>query len=168
MGALQDAIKQRRPFRSRGHEAVVGLVLTVDRLRRELAPVVAARGLTLQQYNVLRILRGAGPEGLPTLEVGERMIEQAPGVTRLLDRLERKKLVTRGRSLRDRRRVLVAISPTGLRVLAGLDEPVARSDRKLEARLGPRRTTELIRLLEALRDQPEPLEPETKKKEKKR
>ncbi|HZJ72423.1 MAG TPA: MarR family transcriptional regulator, partial [Planctomycetota bacterium] len=102
-GVLQREIRQTRPFPSVEAEAVVGLMRTADVVKRGLARVVEPRGLTLQQYNVLRILRGAGPEGLPTLEIAGRMIEQAPGVTRLLDRLEAKNLVQRARCPRDRR-----------------------------------------------------------------
>ena len=86
--ALQRELRQRRPFQSPAHEAVLGLMRTADLVRRQAAALIEPHGITLQQFNVLRILRGAGGEGLPTLEVAERMIEQTPGVTRLLDRLE--------------------------------------------------------------------------------
>ena len=151
MSHLREEIKQRRPFRSPGHEGVVGLLLTADRMRRDLARVVEPHGLTLQQYNVLRILRGAGAKGLPTLDIAERMIEQAPGITRLLDRLEKKELVRRERCARDRRQVLVVITPSGLRLLHDLDAPMAKADDALLDRLGSRRAVTLIRLLEALR-----------------
>ena len=88
--ALQREIRQRRPFQSAGHEAVLGLLRTADLVRRLGTALVEPYGITLQQFNVLRILRGAGGDGLPTLEVASRMIEQTPGVTRLLDRLEAK------------------------------------------------------------------------------
>src|SRR5688500_3938837 len=91
--AVPREIQQRRPFRSRTQEGVIARMRTADVLLRALARVVEPHGITLQQYNVLRILRGAGAEGLPTLEVGVRMIEETPGVTRLLDRLEKKALV---------------------------------------------------------------------------
>jgi DNA-binding MarR family transcriptional regulator len=149
---LREEIRQRRPFRSRGHEGVVGLLLTADRLRRDLASVVEPRGLTLQQYNVLRILRGAGRMGLPTLDIADRMIEQAPGITRLLDRLERKGFAQRARCPRDRRQVLVVITPSGLRLLRDLDAPMAKADDALLDRLGSRRAVTLIRILEALRN----------------
>jgi DNA-binding MarR family transcriptional regulator len=149
--SLREEIRQRRPFRSRGHEGVVSLLLTADRLRRDLARVVEPHGLTLQQYNVLRILRGAAGQALPTLDVAERMIERTPGITRLLDRLERKGLVRRERCPEDRRQVLVALSPAGRRLLAGLDAPMARADDRLQDRLGTRRTVTLIRLLETVR-----------------
>jgi DNA-binding MarR family transcriptional regulator len=133
---------------------VVSLLRTADQLKRDLACVVEPHGLTLQQFNVLRILRGAGPGGLPTLDIAERMIEQAPGITRLLDRLEKKALVGRERCPQDRRQVLVAITRGGLRLLARLDGPVAEADDALLARLGSRRAITLIRLLEAVRNGP--------------
>src|SRR5213593_1631262 len=122
--AVQEEIQQRRPFSSPSEEAVVALVRTADLLRRALTDVVEPQGITLQQYNVLRILRGAGAEGLPTLEIAGRMIEQAPGVTRLIDRLENKKLVDRQRRTDDRRCVYCRITVAGLTLLACLDEPV--------------------------------------------
>lgn len=162
MSPLREEIKQRRPFRSRGHEGVVSLLLTADRLRRDLAQVVEPHGLTLQQYNVLRILRGAGSQGLPTLDIADRMIEQTPGITRLLDRLERKSLVRRQRCPEDRRRVWVAITPGGLRLLATLDAPMSRADDALLERLGARRAVTLIRLLEAARKPGAPRAPDTR------
>src|SRR5882672_6880828 len=125
--AVQEEIQQRRPFSSPAEEAVVALVRTADLLRRALTHLVEPQGITLQQYNVLRILRGAGAEGLPTLEIAGRMIEQAPGVTRLLDRLQAKALVRRQRCPRDRRQVTCRISAGGLTVLANLEKPLARA-----------------------------------------
>jgi len=151
VGALQDEIKQRRPFPSKGAEGVVALVRTADLVRRVLSGVVEGRGITLQQYNVLRILRGAGGEGLPTLEIGARMIEASPGVTRLLDRLEAKGLVRRERCPRDRRQVTCRITPGGLGVLAGLDRPMDRAAESVMGGLGAGRTNRLIELLDDVR-----------------
>lgn len=117
-------IKQSKPFASRSEEAAVALMRTTDLLRRSIAGVVEPSGITMQQYNVLRILRGAGVRGLPTLEIAQRMIEQTPGITRLIDRLEKKKLVTRRRCTEDRRCVYCIISDKGLALLAKLDRPV--------------------------------------------
>ncbi|HEY8021884.1 MAG TPA: MarR family transcriptional regulator, partial [Thermoanaerobaculia bacterium] len=100
---LQKELQQRRPFGSRGQESVIAVLRTADLLRRRLSQASEPHGITFQQYNVLRILRGAGGEGLPTLAIGERMVEQAPGVTRLLDRLEAKGLATRSRGESDHR-----------------------------------------------------------------
>jgi MarR family transcriptional regulator, organic hydroperoxide resistance regulator len=148
---LQREIRQRRPFPSRSDEGVVALLRTTDVLRRILAGVVERRGVTLQQYNVLRILRGAGTGGLPTLEIGQRMIEESPGITRLLDRLEKKGLVRRERGPRDRRQVTCRITPAGLRGLAQLEAPVAQASAALLGRLGEARTVTLIRLLDQVR-----------------
>src|SRR5215470_7514740 len=96
---------------------------TADLVRRHATALIEPQGITLQQYNVLRILRGAGADGLPTLEVADRMIEQTPGVTRLLDRLEAKQLVRRQRCPKDRRQHLCWITPKGLALLRKLDAP---------------------------------------------
>src|ERR687897_938950 len=95
--ALQKEIRQTRPFQSRGQEAVLALMRTTDLARRVIGKVLEPYDVTAQQYNVLRILRGAGEAGLPTLDIADRMIEQAPGITRLIDRLEAKGLVRRER-----------------------------------------------------------------------
>src|ERR1700694_935671 len=108
---VQEEIRQTRPFSSPSEEGVVALARTADLMRRSLTRVIEPHGITLQQYNVLRILRGAGEEGLPTLVIGERMIEQTPGVTRLLDRLEAKGLVARCRGESDRRQVFCRLTP---------------------------------------------------------
>src|SRR6266699_1541446 len=130
--SVRSEIKQQRPFPSPHQEAVVTLMRTADLARRVVAGVVEPHGITAQQYNVLRILRGAGQDGLPTLEIAERMIEQTPGITRLIDRLETKKLVSRERCATDRRQVFCRISAPGLALLARLDEPVrAISDEAL-------------------------------------
>ena len=89
MSQLKREIRQNRPFRSRSQEASLGLFRTADLLRRRFHAVLEPKGITQQQYNVLRILRGAGDGGLPTLTIAERMVERTPGITRLLDRLER-------------------------------------------------------------------------------
>ena len=108
-------------------------------------------GITLQQYNVLRILRGAGDEGLPTLEIAHRMIEQSPGITRLMDRLEAKGLVRRQRSATDRRQVRCWITPTGLALLEQLDASVNQADEALLGALASDEVDRLILLLDAVR-----------------
>src|SRR4029079_16784201 len=120
---IQQEIKQTRPFRSKGQEAAIALMRTADLVRRAVGTIVEPHGLTIQQYNVLRILRGAGDKGLPTLESAERMIEETPGITRLLDRLEAKRFVARERCKSDRRRVWCRITKDGLAMLAKLDAP---------------------------------------------
>lgn len=122
--ALRDELKQTRPFSSTAHEVAVAVLRTAALLQRHYAQVVEGSGVTIQQYNVLRILRGAGPAGMPTLAIRDRMIEEAAGITRLLDKLEGAGYVMRARSTPDRRQVLCQITPAGLRLLAGLDEPI--------------------------------------------
>jgi DNA-binding MarR family transcriptional regulator len=152
--ALQRELRQRKPFRTPAHEAVVGLLRTTDRVRRALAGVVEPTGVTLQQYNVLRILRGARPRGLPTLEIAARMVEHAPGITRLLDRLQAKALVRRQRPSEDRRQVMCRITPAGLRLLAGLDAGLQRADQSTLGMLSRRDLRRLIALLDRIRAAP--------------
>jgi DNA-binding MarR family transcriptional regulator len=152
--AVQEEIQQRRPFSSPSEEAVVALVRTADFLRRALTDVVEPQGITLQQYNVLRILRGAGTEGLPTLEIAGRMVEQAPGVTRLLDRLQAKGLVRRQRSAEDRRQIRCWIAPAGLELLARLQSAMQEGARGFMAPLSEADLASFVRLLDALRAGP--------------
>ncbi len=133
-GGLQRELKQNRPFQTGAQEAVLALLRTADLVRRQAARVVEAQGITIQQYNVLRILKGAGDSGMPTLEVAERMIEQTPGVTRLLDRLEAKGLIRRERCRHDRRQHLCWLTPAGGTLLEQLDAPMlAAHDESLSA-----------------------------------
>jgi DNA-binding MarR family transcriptional regulator len=145
-------IKQTRPFPSAAQEAAVALLRTADVVNRLLDTAIEREGITGQQYNVLRILRGAGDKGLPTLEIAERMIEETPGITRLIDRLETKKLVSRERCATDRRQVFCRITAAGLALLARLDEPVrARSDQALR-NLSKKDVAQLIELLDRTRE----------------
>ena len=149
--ALQQELRQKRPFQSPAHEAVVALMRTADLVRRQVAALVEPYGVTPQQFNVLRILRGAGADGLPTLEVADRMIEQTPGVTRLLDRLEAKELVRRQRCPKDRRQHLCWIAPKGLAVLQKLDAVSGRAQEETMKGLRARDRVTFIRLLAAIR-----------------
>ena len=129
----------------------MALLLTADKVRRNVAKVVEPHGITLQQYNVLRILRGAGEAGIATLEIVERMIEQTPGITRLLDRLEAKQLVRRQRCPSDRRQVLCWITETGTELLGSLDKSVQKADEELMQSLGRKEVVALIELLDRVR-----------------
>ena len=151
MGTIREEIFQTRPFASAADEAVVTLVATADRVRSGLSQVVEGHGVTLQQYNVLRILRGAGTDGLPTLDIAVRMIERSPGITRLLDRLEARRLVRRVRCPEDRRQVLCYATASALRLLAELDVPVADAGRRFLAPLDRPRTVQIIGLLDEIR-----------------
>jgi DNA-binding MarR family transcriptional regulator len=150
-GTLRDEIRQSRPFRSRGQEAVLGVLRTASLVRQRVSEVIEPFGVTIQQYNVLRILRGAGGDALPTLEIGQRMIEPSPGITRLLDRLEGKGLVTRERCASDRRQVLCRIRPAGLDLLAEMDEPIEAMESSALDRLSPNELETLIGLLDRVR-----------------
>jgi DNA-binding MarR family transcriptional regulator len=134
--------------------AVLGILRAADALRRRGAALLEPYGITPQQFNVLRILRGARPDGLCTLTIAERMIEQAPGITRLIDRLEAKQLVRRVRSSEDRRQVWCRITPAGLRLLARLDEPVVALDRQAVAGLPRAEQVRLAELLRAIHREP--------------
>jgi DNA-binding MarR family transcriptional regulator len=149
--ALQTELRQRKPFQSAAHEAVVGLMRTADLIRRHATAVVEPHGITLQQFNVLRILRGAGDTGLPTLDVAERMVEQTPGVTRLLDRLEAKELVRRQRCTKDRRQHLCWITTKGLALLEKIDAAAARSPEESMKGLRSKDRVTFIRLMDAIR-----------------
>jgi len=151
LSPLQREIRQGKPFRSRGQEVVVALLRTADLVRRTVGRTLEPFDITVQQYHVLRILRGAGEQGLPTLEIAERMIEQAPGVTRLLDRLEVKGLVRRQRCAQDRRQVLCWLTPPGLELVERLDEPVDSADAEAVAMLTPEEQDRLLRMLDAVR-----------------
>jgi DNA-binding MarR family transcriptional regulator len=148
---LKREIRQRRPFHSVSHEATLALLRTADLVRRRIAGAVGLEGLTGQQFNVLRILRGAGDAGLPTLEVAERMIEQTPGITRLLDRLEAKGLVRRERCPKDRRQHLCWITAQGRALLERLDEPAVTATEACVSGLTRRDQATLIRLLDVIR-----------------
>src|ERR1035438_2600047 len=114
---LKDEIKQGKPFESLEAEVFLNLMRTTDALSRGGEEILKLVGLSPNQYNVLRILRGAGEQGLCCREVAERMVTRDPDITRLVDRLERRSLLTRSRDSKDRRIITVRISPDGLKTL---------------------------------------------------
>jgi DNA-binding MarR family transcriptional regulator len=130
--------------------AFLDLLRTADMLTRGAFGVLKGEDLSLTQYNVLRILRGAS-QGLPCGEIAGRMITRDPDVTRLLDRMEKRGLISRARESRDRRRVLARITPEGLRLVDRLDEPVQKIHRKQLGHLGRERLRALGELLAAAR-----------------
>jgi len=132
--------------------AFLDLVRTVDLLSRAPAQVLKSEDVSATQYNVLRILRGA-PEGLPCGEIGNRMITRDPDITRLLDRLEKRGLISRCREERDRRTVMTRITPEGLKLLARLDEPVQAAHRQQLGHLGRQRLQALTELLSIARSE---------------
>jgi DNA-binding MarR family transcriptional regulator len=149
--SVTEEIKQTKPFATKSQEAYVALLRTADDSKRLMADLLEPSGVTLQQYNVLRILRGAGQEGLPTLTIAERMIERTPGVTRLIDRMEKKGWVERRRCTEDRRRVWCTITRQGLDLLDGLDRPVDTVDATFSDALELDELTRLIDYLDRIR-----------------
>src|SRR5918911_2636207 len=127
--------------------AYATLLSAADRVRSSFETVCAPFDITAQQYNVLRILRGAEPEGLPTLTIAERMIERTPGITRMLDRLEAKGLVAREVRPHDRRRVYCRITKKGLSLLKLLDGPVGEFNRSAFHAFSEAEIKQLIALL---------------------
>jgi len=127
-------------------QVFVALAITSDQLARRLEPVLRAADISPTQYNVLRILRGA-PEGLACTEIGDRMISRDPDITRLLDRLEKRGLVSRCRQKSDRRMILTRITQAGLNLLLQLDAPVLDTHRLLLGHLGPEKLLALLQLL---------------------
>lgn len=148
---LREEIKQNKAFIDHSHAAALALARTADELRRSFGAVIEPHGISLEQYNVLRILRGAGPEGLPTLEIAARLLERNPGITRLLDKLEAKKLVIRERCKEDRRQVLCYLTAEGSELVSKLDSSVTAANRSVFSGLSPGQLDEFIDLLDRIR-----------------
>jgi DNA-binding MarR family transcriptional regulator len=123
---IYEEIKQNKPEHHPGQVAVITIFRTADVLHHAIGRSLAAFGVSNEQYNVLRILRGAGESGLPTLDISSRMLSRSPNITRLLDRLIAKKHVRRSRPKEDRRVVIVSITAQGLELLEHLDSVVDR------------------------------------------
>lgn len=145
--SLQQELRKRRPFESPEEEAYLNLLRTTAHLGAEVAALFRAYGLSASAYNVLRILRGHHPQGLPSHQIGEQMVARVPDVTRLVDRLEKMGLAERVRTDHDRRVVIVRITKAGLDVLAKLDRPIAELHKKQLGHLTARELAELNRLL---------------------
>ena len=148
---LQAELKQTRPFKSPMEEAFVALMRTAAVLEHALETELKPLGITGTQYNVLRILRGAGPDGLCRSEIGERMVRRVPDVTRLLDRLEETGFIGRSRGGEDRRYVTTRITPKGLEVLATLDDVIARFHDQHLGTMSAEQVQSLIQLLAHVR-----------------
>jgi DNA-binding MarR family transcriptional regulator len=134
--------------------AFVEMVRTIDVLSRGPVRILKSEDLSPTQYNVLRILRGS-PEGLPCGEIASRMVNRDPDVTRLLDRLEKRGLVSRCRENKDRRTVMTRITDEGLQLLGRLDEPVQSAHRQQLGHLGRERLRALTELLREMRSRVE-------------
>ena len=146
---MKEHSRKRRPA-CLEEEAFLDLLRTTDLLTRRLAVVLKADDLSANQYNVLRILRGSS-EGLPCGEIASRMITRDPDITRLLDRLEKRNLISRCRETKDRRMVMTRISPEGLKLLGRLDQPVEEAHRQQLGHLRRERLRALTELLHAAR-----------------
>jgi MarR family transcriptional regulator, organic hydroperoxide resistance regulator len=151
MANLKHEIKQKAPFSGLEEEAVLNLIRTSDFMERALQHKTREWGVTSTQYNVLRILRGAQPDGLPCAAIGDRMITAEPDITRLLSRLKALKLIRQHRDQKDRRVVWTQISEGGLRLLGEMDPLIGRLPATLLGHLSRADLRELIRLLETAR-----------------
>ncbi|MFL5617512.1 MAG: MarR family winged helix-turn-helix transcriptional regulator [Gemmatimonadaceae bacterium] len=149
--SIADEIQQGRPFRSRAQEATVALLRTASVIGRTYSRVLEPHGMSVAQYNALRIIRGAGTGGIPTLTIRERMIEAGTTITRLLDRLEEAGLITRERGTPDRRQVYCVVTVAGKRLLDRLDPEVDVADELAMAALDSRQLDRLVELLDVVR-----------------
>jgi DNA-binding MarR family transcriptional regulator len=148
--SLKRELRKRGPFMSREEEAILNLWRTSDRVQIRFARLFRKYDLTPPQYNILRILRGEG-RPLPILEVASRLVAVVPGVTGLIDRLEKRGLVARQRCLEDRRVIFAAITPSALKLLAQIDQPLAELHKQTMGHLSRTELAELIRLLQKTR-----------------
>jgi DNA-binding MarR family transcriptional regulator len=151
-GRIQAELKQTKPFGSLEEEAYLNIMRTSNTLNQGIAELLRGHDLTQAQYNVLRILRGAGESGLNASEIAGRMISRDPDVTRLVDRLEKRGLVDRWRCSEDRRVVWTRISQTGLDLINPIDTPLNELHRQLLSHLSQEKLQTLIGLLEEARD----------------
>ena len=149
---LKHELKQAKPFRSLAQEAELSLVRTANQLSDSFERMLKPYGITGTQFNVLRILRGADPEGLCRNEVSDRLINRMPDATRLLDRMEEAGLVTRARSTQDRRLVRTRMTEKGRQLVDSLDEVVEAQHQKQLGHLSEEQLRSLIDLLTAVRN----------------
>jgi DNA-binding MarR family transcriptional regulator len=138
----------KRPAHAVEQEVFISVLKLADALTRQAEQRIRPSGLSGAQYNVLRILRGAAPQGLACREIAERMISHDPDITRLLDRMEKRQLITRERQTDDRRVIKTRITTTGLAALAGLDEPVGALHKRQFEHMSAARLRTLANLLQ--------------------
>jgi DNA-binding MarR family transcriptional regulator len=149
---IQYEIKQTKPFDSIEQEAFLALQRTADQLQGKVAEWLKSWALSPTQYNALRILRGAGEDGLACSEIADRMINRDPDITRLLDRLEKRGLTRRSRDSTDRRVINAYITKEGLQLLKKLDAPIQEFQQVLLGHVGQRKLRTLIEILCATRN----------------
>lgn len=145
-------LMQTKPFSSPEEAVLLSVMVTAEQLKARAAELFKSKDLTHPQYNVLRILRGAGKDGRSCKEIGERMINRDSDITRMLDRLEKQGLITRERQTDDRRVVMAYITKKGLEVLSELDGPVNDSNRELLGHMSQKDLETLGRLLKKARN----------------
>ncbi len=151
VSAIQQELRQTRPFKTLGQEATIALLRTASVVTRGLERVVAPTGLSLAQYNALRIVRGAGANGIPTLAIRERMVEEGTTITRLIDKLEEADLITRERVPTDRRQVICRATERGGRLLDGINPAVDAADAEAVSALTSGDLERFIAMLDAIR-----------------
>lgn len=149
--SLEKEIKQSQPFETLCQETALGLLRTADVIHRAYAAAMQPFDITFQQYNVLRIVKGAGEDGIATTLIAERMIERNPGVTRLIDRLERKKLLKRKRSKTDRRVVTCRATASGVDLLEDMSAAVRAAEERMMTLMEEAELSFAIALLDKLR-----------------
>jgi DNA-binding MarR family transcriptional regulator len=152
---LQEELHQQRPFASTAHELTIGVLRTANSVRRGLDRGLEGSGLSGAQYNVLRILKGAGEGGLPTLVIRDRLIEEAPGITRLVEKLAQAGYVRRVRGNPDRRQMICHITPAGHALLDELHPRVHAAIEEVGARLTADERRLCVALLDKLRKTPD-------------
>jgi DNA-binding MarR family transcriptional regulator len=151
-GRLQEELRQTRPFALIEEEAILNIVRTAEVLQRTIAGFMKEFDLSSVQYNVLRILRGAGPEGATCSQVGERLLTRDPDITRLMDRMEARGLILRERSREDRRVVVTRISEKGTALVGSIDQPLRKFIGLKLGKFGPDALEDLIAGLERVRE----------------
>jgi MarR family transcriptional regulator, organic hydroperoxide resistance regulator len=152
MASLAEEIQMTKPFATPEEEASLSILRTSELLQQQSSAFIKPYDLTGPQYNVLRILRGSFPNGLPCGQIADRMITRDPDVTRLLDRLEARGLISRERGNQDRRVVVATITAEGLRVLQEIDPAILDHHRRQFSNLDSTELRELIRLLQLVRE----------------
>jgi DNA-binding MarR family transcriptional regulator len=150
-GKLQQEIHQTKAIRLLEEEAALNVVRTADVLMLAVGEALKPHLLSATQYNVLRILRGAGKDGASCKDIGSRMVARDPDITRLMDRLEQRGLLTRDRAREDRRIVTHRLSEAGLELVNALDGPIETVHRRTLGRMKPQKLRDLVGLLEEIR-----------------
>lgn len=151
ISAVGEEIHQTRAFASIEEELLVSLLRTTDVMQERFEQMIRPFNISMTQYNVLRILRGAEPEGRTCGEIGERMIAREPDVTRLLERMDKAALIKRTRDSKDRRVVVTRITNAGLKLLEELDPKLREIDGLLKP-MGERKIETMLKLLDEVRE----------------